>query len=140
MNQNNLFKILKYLILTALGISFFLTFSCKKEDSQPKEQKTNPTASSFGVGPIQTKIELGALDNALAQKGEKLFIEKCTACHKIEERYVSPALKGVTTRRAPEWIMNMILDPMKAKIIILMQPKAKKMQKLFEMVEKYMFT
>ena len=116
-----------------MGISFFLTFSCKKE------QKTNPTASSFGVGPIQSKIELGALDNALAQKGEKLFIEKCTACHKIEERYVSPALKGVTTRRAPEWIMNMILDPMKAKIIILMQPKAKKMQKLFEMVEKYMF-
>jgi len=115
MNQNNLFKILKYLILTVLGISFFLTFSCKKEDSQPKEQKTNPTASSFGIGPIQSKIELGALDNALAQKNEK-----CAACHKIEERYVGPALKGVTTRRAPEWIMNMILDPMKAKIIILM--------------------
>jgi len=113
MNLNNLFKLLKYLILTVLGISFFLTFYCKKEDSQPKEQKTNPTASSFGVGPIQSKIELGALDNALAQKGEKLFNEKCTACHKIEERYVGPALKGVTTRRAPEWIMNMILDPMK---------------------------
>ena len=133
MNQNNLFKILKYLILTALGISFFLTFSCKKE------QKTNPTASSFGVGPIQSKIELGALDNALAQKGEKIFNEKCTACHKIKERYVGPAIKGVTKRRAPEWIMNMILAPMKAKMIILMQPKAKKMQKLFEMVEKYMF-
>jgi hypothetical protein len=124
MNQNNLFKILKYLILTALGISFFLTFSCKKEDSH-----------SFGVGPIQSKIELGALDNALAQKNEK-----CAACHKIKERYVGPAIKGVTKRRAPEWIMNMILAPVKAKMIILMQPKAKKMQKLFEMVEKYMFT
>ena len=97
MNQNNLFKILKYLILTALGISFFLTFSCKKEDSH-----------SFGVGPIQSKIELGALDNALAQKNEK-----CAACHKIKERYVGPAIKGVTKRRAPEWIMNMILAPMK---------------------------
>jgi len=129
MNQNNLFKLLNYLILKALGISFFLTFSCKKEDSH-----------SFGVGPIQSKIELGALDNALAQKGEKIFNEKCTACHKIKERYVGPAIKGVTKRRAPEWIMNMILAPVKAKMIILMQPKAKKMQKLFEMVEKYMFT
>jgi cytochrome c2 len=113
MNQNNLFKLLKYLILTVLGISFFLTFSCKKEDSH-----------SFGVGPIQSKIELGALDNALAQKGEKLFNEKCTSCHKIKERYVGPALKGVTKRRAPEWIMNMILNPMK---MTQEDPQAKKL-------------
>lgn len=113
MNQNDLLKLLKNLIIPVLGISFFLTFSCKKEDSQPKEQIINTTANSFGVGPIQSKIELGPLDNALAQKGEKIFNEKCTACHKIEERYVGPPIKDVTKRRTPEWIMNMILEPIK---------------------------
>lgn len=90
---------------------FLLTISCKKEENK-EESKTSGTYS-FGVGPVQTKIELGALDDSIAQKGEKLFNEKCTACHKIEERYVGPALKGITQRRTPEWIMNMILDPLK---------------------------
>ncbi|EKD41544.1 MAG: cytochrome c [uncultured bacterium] len=27
------------------------------------------------------------------------------------ERYVGPNLVGVTTRRKPEWVMNMILNP-----------------------------
>ena len=45
------------------------------------------------------------------RKGKTLFEAKCSACHKAEERYVGPALKGVTTRRSAEWIMNMILNP-----------------------------
>ncbi len=113
MNQNDLLKYLKNIIIPVLSISFFLTFSCEKKDSQPKELKTNTTANSFGVGPIQSKIELGPLDNALAQKGEIIFNEKCTACHKLEERYVGPPIKDVTKRRSPEWIMNMILEPIK---------------------------
>jgi len=47
----------------------------------------------------------------MAQNGEKLFGAKCAACHKMNERYVGPALSGVTTRRQPEWIMNMIMNP-----------------------------
>ena len=35
----------------------------------------------------------------------------CSACHKLDQRYVGPALTGVTKRRTPEWIMNMILNP-----------------------------
>ena len=46
-----------------------------------------------------------------AQDGAALFKAKCTACHKISKRFVGPGLKGVTQRRSPEWIMNMILDP-----------------------------
>jgi cytochrome c len=63
-----------------------------------------------GVGPIQ-ELELGEIDPALAEDGKATFEQFCTACHKFEERYVGPALQGVTTRRAPEWIMNMILVP-----------------------------
>ncbi|MEX1054621.1 MAG: c-type cytochrome, partial [Rhodothermales bacterium] len=33
------------------------------------------------------------------------------ACHKMDERYVGPALGDVTERRAPAYIMNMMLNP-----------------------------
>jgi cytochrome c1 len=65
----------------------------------------------LGSGPITTKMTLTALDDALAEAGKKLYREKCTACHKLKKRYVGPSLKGVTLRRRPEWVMNMILDP-----------------------------
>lgn len=63
-----------------------------------------------GIGPI-TSVQLGAIDNAMADKGQELFKKKCSACHKLEAKYVGPALKGVTKRRTPEWIMNQILNP-----------------------------
>ena len=65
---------------------------------------------NHGVGPIK-KVELAAVDSALALKGKEVFTAKCSACHKVGERYVGPDLAGVTKRRSPEWIMNMILNP-----------------------------
>ena len=65
---------------------------------------------SLGVGPVK-KVELSALDSKLSEKGGQVFTSKCSACHKIGERYVGPDLAGITKRRAPEWIMNMILNP-----------------------------
>lgn len=63
-----------------------------------------------GVGPVRS-VELGPLDEELAESGEAVFTSKCSACHKLDERYVGPALRDVTTRRTPEFVMNMILDP-----------------------------
>jgi len=42
-----------------------------------------------------------------------LFKFKCTACHKVNKDFIGPPLTGVTQRRSPEWIMNMILNPEK---------------------------
>ena len=64
-----------------------------------------------GIGPITTEVSLGALDMALADQGQKVFEVKCLACHKLNERLVGPALRDVTKRRSPEYIMNMILNP-----------------------------
>lgn len=64
----------------------------------------------IGIGPVK-ELTLGAIDPKLAAKGKALFASKCSACHKIEERYVGPALRDVTKRRRPEWIMNMALNP-----------------------------
>lgn len=63
-----------------------------------------------GIGPV-TELELGAFDAALAAQGEEIFVLKCSACHKPDERYVGPALRDVTLRRTPAYVMNMILNP-----------------------------
>ena len=65
-----------------------------------------------GVGPVShVAVNPTIVDEKLAAQGKTIFETKCSACHKLEERYVGPALAGVTARRSPEWIMNMILNP-----------------------------
>lgn len=51
------------------------------------------------------------VDEEMTKQGEMIFTSKCTICHQIETKLVGPKLKGVTERRKPEWIMNMMLDP-----------------------------
>jgi mono/diheme cytochrome c family protein len=64
-----------------------------------------------GIGPITEPVALGSIDRELAEEGKELFEVKCSACHKFSERYVGPALGGITTRRSPAYIMNMLLNP-----------------------------
>jgi mono/diheme cytochrome c family protein len=63
-----------------------------------------------GIGPIKS-ITLGEIDEAMVAEGKEIFKLKCSACHKVSKRVVGPAMKGITERRSPEWIMNMILNP-----------------------------
>jgi mono/diheme cytochrome c family protein len=70
-----------------------------------------PFEVAHGIGPIKEEIAAGPVDEALAERGEKIFEEKCSACHKLDERYVGPALGDVTERRSPTYVMNMILNP-----------------------------
>ncbi len=67
-------------------------------------------SESIGIGPISS-VELGEINEELVETGKEIYKANCTACHKIGKRSVGPALKGVTERRSPEWIMNMILNP-----------------------------
>lgn len=62
-----------------------------------------------GIGPIRD-LELGPIDHELAEEGEEAFVLKCSACHKLEERYIGPRLGTVLARRTPEFVMNMILN------------------------------
>lgn len=65
-----------------------------------------------GIGPVKEPVTLGPVDPALAATGQGIFEQKCSACHKMETKYVGPALGEVTTRRSPAFVMNMILNPM----------------------------
>ena len=51
------------------------------------------------------------VNTQMSNSGEKLFNQLCTSCHIINEDYIGPAMSGILERRSPEWIMNMILNP-----------------------------
>ena len=97
-----------------LGWSF-ISFSCSSEGN--KEENSSSTsnittqqpageAPEHGVGPVE-KVDLGSgIDLAMAEKGLSIFQSKCSACHKFNDRYVGPALAGITDRRNPAWIMT----------------------------------
>ena len=56
-------------------------------------------------------ITLGEIDKDMAAKGQAIYDVKCQACHSTgPNRVVGPGWKGVTERRKPEWIMNMMLN------------------------------
>lgn len=45
------------------------------------------------------------------KEGKGIYDLKCQACHKLtNEKLVGPGWSGVTHRRSPEWIMNMITN------------------------------
>jgi mono/diheme cytochrome c family protein len=70
-----------------------------------------PFELAHGIGPVKEELPAGPVDEPLAERGEKIFEEKCSACHKLGERYVGPPLGDVTQRRSLAYVMNMILNP-----------------------------
>lgn len=69
-------------------------------DAAPKEKLI--TSGDLALGPI---------DQAMADKGKTTYDVKCQACHSTgANRVVGPGWKGVTSRREPAWIMNMIMN------------------------------
>lgn len=86
--------------------------SKKAPKSMLAKKNTSKTSAKDdkGIGPIK-EITLSAIDAKLVEKGEAIYKEKCTACHKPYEKFIGPAPVGLLQRRSPEWIMNMILNP-----------------------------
>jgi mono/diheme cytochrome c family protein len=117
---------MKNVFRTLVVITTLVLYSCggggnevkevetKKEETPKKEKieivEADPVENK-GVGPVKNVEIAEAIDAAMVTRGTELFNSKCTACHKVDKKFVGPALKGVTERRSPEWIMNMILNP-----------------------------
>lgn len=102
----------------ALGL-LALTACGGKPDAAPPAAQAPATVGSdltpfqleHGIGPVTEAIQLGPVNEDMAEDGEKIFTAKCSACHKMTERYVGPPLGEVTVRRSPAFIMNQILNP-----------------------------
>lgn len=109
------------IILTLMLAGALLVAACSGGDSGPEKsasdsktsEETTQTEpqSNKGIGPIDHVEINGSIEEAMAARGAEVFTTKCSACHKIDSRHVGPPMKGVTERREPEWIMNMILNP-----------------------------
>lgn len=112
------------IILTCFG---FIVFVACAGDGNRKEASENNAAEHMsttstvemldykidgpkGVGAIKS-FEHKPFDAQLATKGVELFVSKCAMCHGFDRTLVGPSLNGIVTRRTPEWIMNMMLDP-----------------------------
>lgn len=107
-------KIIRILLL---GSGLYL-FSC-----QPKGVKTDaPVLDVQELTKNQPEVHgqevkegelviTGPVDQAMATKGNATYSLKCQSCHRLtEERLVGPGWKGVTQRRKPTWIVNMITN------------------------------
>lgn len=109
---------MKKTLIWSMGILGILLTSCSGGSTEgesssgsasaPKEEvKADPK----GIGEFKS-VEIGeGIDETLAASGKAIVDMKCTACHQLnDKRLVGPGFQGVTSRREPEWIMNMITN------------------------------
>lgn len=82
------------------GYSDYETAEAPKHDNNGK-----------GVGQVKEVTLQTPLEQERIGRGKAIYEMKCSACHKLDDkRVVGPGWKGVTQRRKPEWIMNMITN------------------------------
>ncbi len=125
-------------VITFFSVLFLLLIGCKgKQLKDFQNTETSGTAavstlSAFelenGIGPIKEKLQLAPISKPMVKAGEKLFVEKCSACHKLDEKYIGPAQRDVIKRRSPEYIVNMMMNPQE---MIEKHPEAKKMLAIY---------
>jgi mono/diheme cytochrome c family protein len=83
----------------------------KTVERAPEVKSDYLKTGNKGIGPIRS-FEEKPLDQALANRGNQIFLTSCAICHDMDQEKLGPALAKVTKRRTPEWILNMILNPM----------------------------
>lgn len=116
-----------------LSAAFFIT-SCSegvKKDPKPIDiqELAKDQPETHGAEIKEGEITLSTpLDKAMVDAGKATYGLKCQSCHKLtEEKLVGPGWMGVTKRRQPVWIMNMITN------VDMMLEKDPEAQKLLEL-------
>lgn len=92
------------------------------------EVAKNATDITKGIGQIKNVTLNTPIEQDRVVRGKAIYEMKCQACHRIDaQRVVGPGWKEVTTRRKPEWIMNMILN---VEVMLDKDPEAQKLLEL----------
>jgi mono/diheme cytochrome c family protein len=125
-------EIMKKTMIWSLGILGVLLTSCGGGSVESSNSATPETASNEevkadpkGIGEFKS-VEVGeGIDETLAASGQAIVDMKCTACHQLnDKRLVGPGFQGITSRREPEWIMNMITN---VDVMLDQDPEAQKL-------------
>ncbi len=110
----------------------FAVFACTSKKEADDAAKKAPTPADIAAsqpevhGTEVKTIELkNPLDKGWVWIGQGIYDTKCLSCHKLtNEKLVGPGWAGVTKRREPVWIMNMITN---VEMMLEKDPEAQKM-------------
>lgn len=109
-------KMQKMLLL--IGLSAIL-YSCGGSAESTETSGERPASmieqpkvdDGKGIGEIKEVTLNDPLKPDMVDKGKAIYEMKCSACHKLtEQRVVGPGWAGLSKKRKPEWIMNMITN------------------------------
>ncbi|MFT5847185.1 MAG: mono/diheme cytochrome c family protein [Psychroserpens sp.] len=118
-------------LMTVLFVTLLLSCGSKEEKKKekisygkkevpvkvqaPKKSATPPSKridlTNKGLGPIKSVTQRAEVDQKMATHGADVYKKMCTACHRVDKKFIGPSPKGILDRRTPEWVMNMILNP-----------------------------
>ncbi|MDX2285106.1 MAG: c-type cytochrome [Bacteroidia bacterium] len=92
--------------------------ACTSKEQAARDAKNAPSPAEVAVPqpevhgkPVSTVKLTNPLDAEWVSTGKSIYETKCLACHRLTtDRLVGPGWAGVTQRRTPEWIMNMITN------------------------------
>lgn len=111
-------KIYKTYLISFACLLFFSCSSGPKNEGEvkaprnAKPQLEQSILEGKGIGETKTVQLTEPLNENMIAKGKTIYDMKCLACHQLsEQRIVGPGFQGVTNRRRPEWIMNMMTNP-----------------------------
>jgi cytochrome c len=93
-------------------------FACTSKKEADTAAKNSPSPSEAAAPQAEvhgTEMKTVEMTNPLNKEwvtsGKAIYETKCLACHKLsDEKLVGPGWTGVTKRRQPVWIMNMITN------------------------------
>ena len=83
-----------------------------QSNTSASEKKSETTETDpKGIGEVKNVVLNNPLDEEMIAAGKNTYEVKCAACHKLtDQKVVGPGWAGITSRRKPEWIMNMVLN------------------------------
>lgn len=124
----------KHIIILPLAVCALFAVGCGSKEEAEKAAEAAPKPSELLAGKPEvhgSEIKAVELTTPLNQewvaKGKATYEMKCLACHKLTSvKLVGPGWEGITKRRKPEWVMNMITN------VDMMLEKDEEAQKLLE--------
>ena len=126
-------KVIPFLVVGLLDLAACAPDKPKQpaEDAYDAYETAEPLQADHngkGIGQV-TEVTLNTpLEEERIGRGKAIYEMKCSACHRLtDQRVVGPGWKDVTSRRKPEWIMNMITN------VDVMLDKDAEAQKLLEL-------
>jgi hypothetical protein len=111
MNQRIIIAVASFFLIAGVVTSCVDKQPTQKEKLNLQELTKNQPETHGGEIKAEDVQLTHPLNAQWVSEGKGIYEIKCAACHKLtEEKLVGPGWKGITTRRQPHWIMNMITN------------------------------